>query len=162
MFPINTLFNVLNLMTRIGLIIFVIKKYVIPYLQRAMSLQQQDLEFLEKKHVGFKNDCKELEQNLFNQEIFYNDLHEKFGIWQNKIAQMDLISAQKCQELEKKAAEKYLLQQTFLEQQKIIQQQLPTILSESMTNLHEKFDNNQDLALQYRAKILSIISKDVA
>lgn len=155
---IDFVFNCCNLLVRIGLVIFIVHKYVIKKIQVALSYEKTARLLLVEQEAKLKQDCNNLENALHSQEMLYQELQNKFALWQqavnkNNTDQQERFIQQQAfmqQQLEKK--------RMYVHRQFLIENELPALLKDSTQQLIVQFkDVKQGKA--YITKVLQAVDE---
>lgn len=155
---VDAIFNWLNFIARIGIVIFLIRRYVVARVQKSILLERQDLQQLEKQHEQYGQACSVIEKNMKDQERVFEDLQKKFQIWQQQIALQHAMYQQHCAEHQHKLKQQCEKKQYLVQRRKILEAELPIFLSQCRVNLQEKFKKDTDRAVAYSDKIIEQIS----
>jgi len=151
---IDLIFNCLNIVVRVGLVVFIIQKYVVKYISQALTYEQQDLAMLVQQEVTLKKACTDLEISMKKQQQLYDDLQLKFMLWQKQVnavleqeKAIHMVQQEKMQQqLEKK--------QKYVHRRFLIEKELPGLLQDTAQNLQAKFSKDKSLGKAYTTKVL--------
>lgn len=158
-FSIDAIFRILNfLVVSIGAV-YLIRRYGILYIVSSMRLQKHKQEELHRQYDNVLQQCDSIKLQVQELEHSYVVMKEKFHIWQAKVQQESMEKKATLLACEQKLQEKQVVKLNNLQQQQIIEQQLPTILQEVSDNLQAKFDKNSALQQEYTAQLIKFISE---
>ena len=84
-FTVDGIFKILNFLARIGVVIFVIRRYFVSQIQTSIKLEKNDLELLQQKHAQLRESVAHVEQQMKKDEQIFAALRSKFEIWNQEI-----------------------------------------------------------------------------
>lgn len=156
---IDLIFNCLNIMVRIGLVIFLVQKYVVKYINSNLLYQQQDLAMLVQQQAKLKEACVDLENGMKNQQALYDDLQLKFLLWQKQV-DADVEREKSIRAVyQEKMRQQFEKKQAYVHRRFLIETELPGLLQETTKQLQEKFGKDKNLSKAYTHKVLRALYK---
>jgi len=151
---IDLIFNCLNVVVRVGLVVFLIKKYIARHILQALVYEKQDKAALVDQASKLKDACNHLELNMKKQEQLYDELQVKFMLWQKRVA--DVVEHEKFKNMaqQEKMQKQLEKKQEYVHRRFLIEKELPGLLLESTQKLQEKFSKDKSLGKAYTTKVL--------
>jgi hypothetical protein len=151
---LDTFFNFLNFVARVGAIIYIVHRYIMPAMHAGINTQRQTLSMLKDQQISLKESYTQVNIQMVSDAAHFEQLEEKFNIWRARVQQIQEQGAQICnqrqQEIDVRAAQRVL----FLQQKQLILQQVPQLLDSATHALAQEFANSPALSKQYQEKIL--------
>lgn len=157
---IEFIFNGINLIARIGVVIYIVRKYVVRAVSDAIFYQQESIKILENKYQDIKAKSHEIEKNIHDQEQLYFDLQKKFITWQNCINSEQEKFEKDCFEREKIAKLLFEKKQKNLERKTIFQKELPAVLDQVQHDIQIELQKDQKLGKDYIQNIMTHLSQE--
>lgn len=151
---VDTIFNILNLLVRVGLVIFLIRKYVMHRIAQSIVNEKEALNMLEQQHGQIKESSSAVERNIKHQEQLYDDLRAKFVVWQESVSRTLRQDQQKCLVQQKKMQLQIEKKQQYVQRRHIIEQELPELLAQTVFTLRQEFEQDKTLGKTYITKVL--------
>lgn len=153
------IFEIINFLIRIGIVVYIVKRYVAVSILSAIKQEKQALKLLQERKESLQSACAKVEDNSKKEQQRLHELEEKFKLWSHAVAVVQVEQEVWCQAQHKKI-EQHVEQKTkFLQQQKIIKNQMPEILNAASVSLIKKFKDDASLAKAYQVKLLEILQK---
>jgi hypothetical protein len=136
---ISTFFRFLDFFVITAVVVYGIKHYLIPAVEKMWKEYNVFTYNLEK-------DCKDLQlqsqaiyENIQDQDRKFQAMQYNFALWQ-KICQSQLIIKQQEQEcIDIKIQDRFKIKSNFIQNDTLIQEQLPMILDEVTCQLHDQY-----------------------
>ena len=97
-------FNCINFSARIGIVIYLLQKYIVPKIKGSIIYEKESLRILEQQYDEFKNQYDGIDKQIKSQEQLYFDLQNKFEIWQAALVQEQQKYDHMCKHYEQKLA----------------------------------------------------------
>jgi hypothetical protein len=157
---VDTIFNFINFAARIGLVIYIIRKYVVRLVSNAITYEQESFKLLESKYQDIKIHSHQIEKNIEEQEQLYFDLQKKFVIWKSSIEQQQAQYEKKCSEREKIARLLFEKKQENIQRKFLLQQELPNVLAQVQNDIQVQINKDQQLGKNYIQNIMTHLSKE--
>lgn len=151
---IDIIFNGLNLLLRIGLVVFLVRKYMVHRILQSIRNEKEAINVLDEKYGEIKDSCNAIETSLKIQEQLYHDLQLKFGLWEQAVIVQKQQEEQKCAVQLKKIQEQIEKKHQYVQRRYIIEKELPGMLLETQQTLRQKFKQDQNLGKTYITKVL--------
>lgn len=156
---IDALFMILNLAVRVGLVWYLMKKYVMRSIQNLMSIEKQDLSELKQKQKELRVACSQLEQQIKQETEMFATLQEKFTIW-NKRVKNDAIQEQvECQNRQKKIEMATVCKMHYLQKRCLVKVEIPLVLDHVLQQVEKEFKDDLALGKQYQNQLLAYLEK---
>ncbi len=153
---IDTIFNCINFAARVGVVIYVIKKYIAPKISSSIVYEQESLKILERQHDELKSQSNEVDKQLKDQEQLYFDLQSKFELWQASLAKEQEEYDRISKDYEQKLAYQFEKKQQYVHRKTLIEQEFPILLKKVEKDLQEKIKKNPELGKKYMTNILDL------
>ena len=156
---VDTFFNMINLAARVGIFIYLVKKYVIKSVTQSMIHEKQDLQYLQQQHAQVQESCKNIESQMKHDQKIFSVLQSKFKSWNQ---QQDL---KKAEEVEKSLKQQKnieianLKKIKYLQRQKCIEIEVPDLLDQVEKKLQNHFYGDINLSKKYQTKVLDALEK---
>ena len=157
---VDTIFNFINVAARIGIVIYLIRKYAIRFVSNSIAYEQESINLLEYKYRDIKEHSQKIEKNIQEQEQLYLDLQKKFMLWKQTIEEEQLEFAKVCLEHEKTAQVLFEKKQKNLERKFILQQELPIVLVQLQNDIQKQIKQEPQLGKNYIQNIMTSLSKE--
>lgn len=154
---IDTVFNCINLAARIGIVMYILKKYVVPKITSSIIYEKESLKILERQHDEFKDQSREVDKQLKDQEELYFDLQSKFELWQASLVQEQQEYDRICKNHEQKLAYQFEKKQQYAHRKMLIQEDFPNLLQKVEKDLQEKIKKNPQLGKKYMKDLLELV-----
>lgn len=153
---IDTIFNGINLAVRVGIVVYLIKKYIAPKISSSIVYEKESLKILEQQQRDLKNQSLEIERQIKEQETLYFDLQNKFVAWQSALAKEQQEYERFCKEYEQKLVYQLEKKQRYAERKVLIQNELPTLLEKTTKDLQNKIKQDPSIGKKYLQDLLDI------
>lgn len=156
---VDTLFKILNFLLLSGIVVYCMRRYGISFILSSMKKEEQDKKDLADKHKSLVQECDSLDQDMQNQDLFFEGMKKKFYLWeqiiQRKVEQ---------HEVEQKAVQKEIedmhdQQRKSLKHQQFLKQEFPAMVKEVEKDLRSQFEEQPDKKKLYVTKLLSVLEK---
>lgn len=157
---VDFIFNFINFAARIGLVVYVVRKYLVRSISNAISYQQESIKLLEDKYQDIKLQSQQIEKNIHSQEQLYFDLQKKFSIWKNVIDQEQVQFEKTCLEREATTRALFERKRKNIEQKSLLKQELPIVLAQLQKDIQLQIAKDQQLGKDYMQNILTHVSKE--
>jgi hypothetical protein len=153
---IDTIFNYINFAVRVGIVIYIIKKYVAPKIASSIIYEKESLKILERQHDELKSQSGEVDKQLKDQEQLYFDLQSKFEFWQASLLQEQEEYDRTCKDYEQKLAYQFEKKQQYAYRKMLIQEDFPILFKKVEIELQEKFKKDPQLGKKYMNDLLAL------
>ncbi len=154
---VDHVFNLINLLVRLGLIIYIVKKYIIGSITTSIYLEKQDLINLQnRQNLLVDKQRKVLLQIKQDQQIF-DTLHAKFQIWDEKVQKKLIKDQQTCQARQDAIFKAGSARAEYLQKQTLIQHQVPELLNQVTQHLQDQFAKDPLLSKKFNQKLLQTL-----
>ncbi len=157
---IDSVFNFINFAVRIGLVIFIIRKYVVRSVSSAILYEKESMKLLESKYQDIKAHSQQIEKNIQDQEQIYFELQKKFMAWKNLIDQEQIQFEKKCLEREKIAHALFEKKRKNIQRKFILKQELPIVLEQLQNDIRSEIHKDQQLGKRYIQNIMTHLSEE--
>jgi len=157
---IDSIFNFINFAVRIGLVIYIIKKYVVRSVSNAIVYEQESIKLLESKYQDIKTHSQQIEKNIQDQEQLYFDLQKKFAIWKSTIEQEQVEFEKKCVEREEIAQALFEKKRRNIQRKFILKHELPLLLDQVKNDIKVDIKKDQQLGKKYIQNIMTHLSEE--
>lgn len=158
-FSVDVLFQILNFLVVCIGVVYIVKRYGILYIVSSMRLKRHKQEELHRQYENLLQQCDSIKLQVQEIEHSYVSMQEKFDVWQTKVQQEHMKERATLLGCEQKLQAKQLIKLQSLQQQQIIEQQLPKILQDVSDNLQATFEKKSALQQEYTAQLLKFISE---
>ena len=155
---VNIIFRLFDFFVVIGLIIFIIKKYAIPMVEKL--LQEYNV-FIN----SLKTDCEELQsqsrsiyENIQDQERSFQILQARFEVWRKKCDERVVIQETEQQKIDASMQKRFLVRSEHIKNDIAMKEQLPMILDTTLKNLEQKF-HETDIQKQYIDGLIQVMKE---
>ncbi|MBP6892401.1 hypothetical protein KBB68_02360 [Candidatus Babeliales bacterium] len=156
---VDNFFNVLNLIAHIGIVIFLLKRFVIGNLAKLIVLEKQDLVYFKKQEQEYLQKCKMIEEQIAQNQKTFETLQQKFKIWNQQADQFTLQEKAVCLQRQKNIEMSTLKKIKYLQHRKFIDIEVPHILQNVHKALQQKFEQDQSFGKKYQTKVLQALEK---
>ena len=151
---IDTIFNGINFAARVGVVIYLIKKYIAPKVRSSIIYEQESLKIVERQYGDFKDQSNEIDKQIKNQEELYFDLQNKFELWQASLVQEQKKYDSFCKDYEQKLAYQFEKKQQHAHRKTLIQQEFPVLFKKIEQELQQKIEKDPELGKKYIKNLL--------
>lgn len=158
-FSVDNVFRLLNFLVVCVGAAYLMRRYGILQIVSSMRLQKHKQEELHREYNNLLQQYDFIKLQAEEQEHSYIAMKEKFHVWQTKVQHDDMIKQAMLLACEQELQKKQLIKLQSLQQQQIVQQQLPTILQEISDDLKNKFERNSVLQKEYTTELIKFISE---
>jgi hypothetical protein len=159
---VDAIFNVINFVARIGIVIYIVRKYVVRLVRNSITYEQESIKLLEEKYQDIKNTSHQIEKNIQEQEQLYFDLQKKFGMWKSSIDQEQIEFEKACINYEKTAQILFEKKQKNIQRKFVFQQELPVLLVQLEDDIKKEIKQNPQLGKNYIQNIMANLSANVS
>lgn len=156
---IDEIFNVLNLIARIVIAVFIVRRFVVGKVKTEIEIEKQQVHLLEQQHVQIKSNCSQIAQKMKDEEKKFEELQRKFDTWNQEIARQTQHHMMMCQEREKNIERAHVLKQQYLQKKQLTRQEVPAILEQTTKILSKKFESDKDLGKKYRTNVIELLQE---
>lgn len=156
---VDNVFNVLNLMARIGIVIYLLKRFVIGTVAKSIVIEKENLQYLKQQEQQLLQECKTIEEQIAQDQKAFIVLQEKFKIWNQQEDRIALQEKAVCAQRQKNIETTTLKKIKYLQHRKCIEIEAPNILQKVHTALQQKFAQDQNLGKKYQTKVLQALEK---
>lgn len=156
---VDLCFNILNLAVRVGLVAFLIKRYIVGRVQKLIFQEKQDLLDLKDQHAQLRESCNKISKQMQQDEVAFALLRAKFEIWHQKVKQQELQEKNACILRQQKIEILALQKIKHLQQRRFVAMQVPNLLCNVAQKLQKEFMNNKIFGKQYQIKLLDVLEK---
>ena len=156
---VDNFFNILNLVARIIIVIYLLKRFVIGQVTTSIALEKQDIQFLKQQYQQIYQACQKIEDQIAQDQKAFAVLQEKFKIWNQ---QEDLIAMQKkaaCAVQQKNIEISNLKKIKYLQHRAFIEVEVPNLLQNVHEKLQQEFEQDKNLGKKYQTKVLQALEK---
>lgn len=157
---VDTIFNCINLAARIGIVVYLIRKYMVRFVANSISYELESAKLLDNKCKNIKEHSKKVEKKIQDQEKLYLDLQKKFATWKQSIDQQELDFQSDCLRREKIAKMLFEQKQKNIERKIILQHELPVLLGQLQDDIQAQVKQDQELNKKYIQNIMLNISEE--
>lgn len=151
---IDTIFNCINFAARVGIVIYLIKKYIAPKVTSSITYEKESLKILEQQHDELKNQSNEVDKQIKNQEQLYFDLQTKFELWQACLVKEQQEYDRACKDYEQKVAYQFEKKQQYAYRRMLIKEEFPILFEKVEKDLQEKIKKDPQLGKKYIQELL--------
>lgn len=156
-FTVDGLFKLLNFLARIGVVIFIVRRYFVSTIQKSIALEKSDLEVLQQKHGHLRESIASIEQQMKQDELVFAQLRSKFEIWNQQVekhAQKELIE---CQQRQKKIEMSVHKKTETLQHRQLLQAEVPALLDDVAKSLVQQFAQDKTMHKKYQTNLLNAL-----
>jgi hypothetical protein len=151
---IDTIFNCINFAARVGIVIYLIKKYVTPKITSSIIYEKESIKILERQHDELRSQSNEVDKHIKDQEQLYFDLQSKFELWQASLVQEQQEYDRTCKDYEQKLAYQFEKKQQYAHRKMLIEQEFPVLFEKIEKDLQEKIKKDPQLGKKYIKDLL--------
>lgn len=157
---IDFLFNVLNLIARIALAAFLIRRYVVKSVKLSILHEKNDLDVLHQEQISLQQACLAVDEQIKQDEQTFNHLKSKFGLWNQQVEQK--LQQENIQADKRKQRIEFLLEKKIehLQRRHIIEVEIAQLLEQTSASLQQQFIKSPALAQQYQTKLVQALQVD--
>lgn len=151
---VDTIFNCINFIARVSIVLYLIKKYIAPKIINAITYEQESIKIVERQHDDMKIQCDEVDKEIKAQEQWYFDLENKFQIWQASLVREQQEYDRHCKEYEQKLVYQFEKKQQYVKRQQLIQQEFPVLFKNIQKDIQEAIKKDPELGKKYLKNLL--------
>lgn len=154
---ISELFNVLNLLARIGLVVYLVRRYGISKIQAAMIHEKTDLQLKQQQHAQLQQACVTVNQQIAQDQQLFETMKSKFATWNQQVeknAQQQQQEHAKRQQHIQQLLEKKI---EYVQRRHVIEVEVAQLLAQVQNSLEQQFSNSADLGKKYQKKLLEMM-----
>lgn len=153
-FSVDEIFNVLNFVLRIGLIVYVVRRYVVGKIVQQIGQEKFEITSLRQQYTMWREKFAEVVQKMKEEEQDFLTMQEKFIIWDRQVT---LVTSQRkvsCTQRQGKIEHSTSLKLQSFGRRKLMKAELPKIITHTTQDLQKKFKEDSALGHEYISKIL--------
>lgn len=158
-FSVDFVFNFLNLAVRIGLVVFVIKRYVIANIAQSIFQEKEDLFYLKKQHKELEQSCDIILSQIQHDEKAFAALRLKFERWHQQVDSQETQEKIVCTQRQQKIEQAIVQKMKYVHHRKLIETQVPNVLANVTQTLQKKFQEDKNLGKKYQTQLLDALGK---
>lgn len=156
---VDSIFRILNFCVTMGAIVYIVRRFGVLYTISAMREEKQRVLNLNQEYKQLQKEFVELDHLVKEQEKNYVAMEEKFHTWQQVIQKQEedqqQLFATRAASIGKKQNQKL----QSLQKRRLIKEQLPGIVQESVEELQKSFDNDVQKRKQYTKNLIAFLKK---
>jgi hypothetical protein len=153
-FSVNEIFNVLNFGLRIGLVIYVIRRYVVGSIVQQIGQEKFEITSLRQQYTMWREKSADVVKKMKEEEQDFLMMQEKFTIWDRQITLAVSKRKADCLQRQSKIHKSANLKLQSFKRRKLMQAELPEIIMQTTKDLQKKFQDNSSLGHEYMSKIV--------
>ena len=158
-FSVDELFKVLNLLMRIGLVVYIIKRYVIGQIVLYITQEKNEIDLLQQQRARLKQESESIEKTMKTDEIAFQVMQEKFVLWDNTVKATHAQEQMLCQERQKTMNILTRRKLESLQRRHLIQTEISGIISQTARDLEQTFQSDTALGQKYITKVLDALAE---
>ena len=155
---INIIFRCFDFFVIVGLIVYGVKHYVVPAVEKMLRDHNMFLDNLENDCQNLQAQTQSIYENIQNQDRQFQLLQSKFLAWKEKCAER--IGVQKLEQQKTDAAmqNRFLTRSDYIKNDMMIKEQLPAILDVTAKRLQVKY-HGTDKQKQYIDTLIHVMKE---
>ncbi len=153
-FTIDGIFKVLNLVMRVGLIVYVVKRYVVSQVIQKIGQEKFEITSLRQQYTMWREKSADISKKMEEEQQVFFAMQEKFAVWQQRIALRFSQKKAACQLRQKKIDDCIARKHQSIGRRQLVQRQLPEIIEQATQDLQKKFKEDKALGQKYISKVL--------
>ncbi|MCX5923995.1 MAG: hypothetical protein NTZ68_01020, partial [Candidatus Dependentiae bacterium] len=100
-FSVDEIFKFLNVLLRIGLVIYLVKRYAVGKIMQYMAQEKNEIDVLQQQRAQLRLECDTVDQTIKNDLIVFQAMQEKFVAWDKSVKSAALQEQALCAERQK-------------------------------------------------------------
>ncbi len=145
MIDITTIiFRVFDFFVVAGVAVFIVKKYIIPAVEKMLKDENILLYNLESDGKNLQLQTQAIYENIQDQDRKFQILRNKFVVWQKTCDARLLVEQQERQLAQVSMLKNFETKLSFLQNHLVLQQQIPKILDAVTRDLQKKYSKVDD------------------
>ena len=158
-FSVDEIFKVLNLLMRIGLVVYVIKRYVINEIKLHITQEKKEIDLLQQQRTKLRQECENIEKTMKAEQTTFQTMQEKFTAWDSIVKAAALQEQAMCQERQKMMNLLSVRKLESVQRLHVIQTEIPAIISQTAHDLQQTFQGDTALGQKYITKVLDALAE---
>ena len=141
---VDIVFRILNFIVVLFLGRYAMMHYIIPFVNEEIKRYKKHLDQLQENHKSFQADCRQIEENLNDQETFFNTMNDRLKIWTRSCQDHKAFVLENQKKIRQKIEERFEVRSSNVKNNMILQKNIPTILEKSKKILQKKYMTSTD------------------
>ncbi|MFA5998605.1 MAG: hypothetical protein WC747_01130 [Candidatus Babeliales bacterium] len=158
-FSVDEIFKFLNLLLRIGLVIYLVKRYAVGSIMKYIGQEKTAIDLLQQQRIQLRQECEQVEQTMKDEEKIFQAMQEKFAAWDKSVNAAAFQEQAMCKERQKKMN---LLANRKLESIKrrhLMQEEIPALIEQATKDLQQAFQEDKARGQKYITKVLDALGE---
>ncbi len=156
---IDNFFNFLNLIVRLAISVYLVKRYVISGIAKSIIREKDDLQYLKEQEEQLQQTCQQIQEQIKHDQKIFMTLESKFKIWNQSEDQKNLQKKAECAQQQKNIEIASLKKINYLNYRKSIEIEVPMLLEDVEKKLAVEFEQDANLGKKYQSKVLQALEK---
>ena len=155
---INIVFRFFDFFVIVGLIVYGIKHYVVPSVEKMLREYGVFIYNLESDCKNLQLQTQSIYENIQDQDQQFQLMQVKFAIWQKKCDERILAQKLEQQKTDEAMQNRFVIRSSYIKNDIIVQEQLPDILDATTKILQHKYHGTQQQK-QYIDTLIQIMKE---
>ena len=140
---INVVFRLFDFFVIVGLIVYAIRHYVIPTVEKMLREYGVFIYNLESDCKNLQLQTQSIYENIQDQDRQFQVMQAKFVIWQKKCDERIVIQKLEQQRTDEAMQNRFMTRSSYIKNDMIVKEQLPAILDATTKTLQRKYHGTQ-------------------
>jgi len=158
-FSVDEIFKYLNLLMRIGLIVYLVKRYVARSIIQYIGQEKTAIDLLQQQSMQLRQECEQVEQTMRNEEKAFAAMQEKFAAWDKSIKSVQAEEQTVCKARQKTIDLLAKLKLESLERRYLMQEEVPALIEQATKNLQQALQEDKAQGKKYITKVLDALGE---
>lgn len=151
---VDELFNILNLAARVGLVVYLMRRYGVGKIQLAIVHEKTDLEMMQQQHTKLRESSAQVAEQIKQDEQSFVQLQSKFETWNQQVAKTEQQQQFEHQQRQQRIESLLEKKMEYLQRRQLIEVEVAQLLQQAEKRLQQQFANSADLGKKYRTKLM--------
>ncbi|MCX5923717.1 MAG: hypothetical protein NTU89_04125 [Candidatus Dependentiae bacterium] len=153
-FSVDEIFNLLNFAFRIGLVIYVIRYYVVGKIVQQIGQEKFEINSLRQQYTMWREKSADVVKRMKEEEQDFLTMQEKFIVWDRQITLAASKRKADCATRQSKINDSAHFKLQSFGRRNLMKAELPKIIMDTTQDLQKKFKEDSSLGHEYISKIL--------
>lgn len=151
-------FRLINLAALIAVLVYLVRKYGLPELNKALAEQEQAVTDIKQQTQDLHTHAHKLDADLSAQEQLANELIRKVHAWKTQFEAQTVQHEQERERLIESAHQKAAIQQQTIRQLHLQNKVLPVAIEHAQKTLEQQFSSDQ-AGKQYIKSVINALER---
>lgn len=155
---ISVVFVFLNFFVILGVIIFAVRRRLVPAAEKMLREQGVFFYNLESDYKDLQLQNQSIYENIQDQDRKFQALQARFVMWQKNCDKRVVLEQQDQLKIDEAMQQRFAMRAQMIEQHAVIKQQLPVIVAAATKSLQSKYQN-VDEQKEYIEKLIGVMKE---